>query len=162
MRSSNPTDFKASVALSFIWFVPEYRKGSMTLDRALILGSRLKLWKTNPTFWLRISDRSLSERWDTFSPSRMYSPLVGTSRQPRMFIRVDLPEPDGPIIATISPRRILKVTPSRAWTSTEPILYVLRISLASITHSFMHYLPPPNPPNPPGPLGNNKGGFNTT
>ena len=31
---------------------------------------------------------------------------MGRSRQPSVFIRVDLPEPDGPISATYSPRSI--------------------------------------------------------
>ena len=33
---------------------------------------------------------------ETSLPSRMYWPLVGRSRQPRMCISVDLPDPDGP------------------------------------------------------------------
>ena len=42
-------------------------------------------------------------------PSRTYRPVVGRSRQPRMFIRVDLPEPDGPMIATNSPASIVEL-----------------------------------------------------
>ena len=38
-------------------------------------------------------------------PSRMNSPDVGTSKQPIMFMRVDLPEPEGPMMATILPDR---------------------------------------------------------
>ncbi len=33
-------------------------------------------------------------------------PLLGVSRQPIRFISVDLPDPDGPMIATYSPRSI--------------------------------------------------------
>jgi len=33
----------------------------------------------------------------------MYLPDVALSRHPRIFIRVDLPEPEGPIIDTNSP-----------------------------------------------------------
>ena len=36
----------------------------------------------------------------TSTPSSRYWPPVGMSRQPRMFISVDLPEPDEPMIAT--------------------------------------------------------------
>ena len=36
-------------------------------------------------------------------------PSVGVSRQPMMFIAVDLPEPDGPMMATNSPRVDLQV-----------------------------------------------------
>ena len=51
----------------------------------------------------------------------MYLPDVGTSRQPMMFIMVDLPEPDGPMIAVNSPRRMVKLTPASAFTSISPI-----------------------------------------
>ena len=37
------------------------------------------------------------------------------------FISVDLPEPDGPMIATYSPRSISMETPRRAWISSSPI-----------------------------------------
>ena len=48
------------------------------------------------------------------------------SRQPMMCIRVDLPEPDGPMIATKSPCATSRSTPRRASTSTTPVEYVLR------------------------------------
>ncbi len=48
-------------------------------------------------------------------------PEVGRSRQPRMFMSVDLPEPDGPITATNSPAPIVRSTPSSARTSTSPV-----------------------------------------
>ncbi len=38
----------------------------------------------------------------TFWPLNSYLPDVGVSRQPSMFIRVDFPEPDGPMIARYS------------------------------------------------------------
>ena len=47
-------------------------------------------------------------------------PLVGTSRQPRMFMVVDLPEPDGPMTATKSPRSIVRSTPFSAWNAAAP------------------------------------------
>src|SRR5919198_2276612 len=39
---------------------------------------------------------------------------------------VDLPEPDGPMIATYSPRSILIDTPRRAWISSDPMTYVFQ------------------------------------
>jgi len=39
---------------------------------------------------------------------------VGTSKQPRMFIVVDLPDPDGPITATKSPAAMSRSTPLSA------------------------------------------------
>jgi len=38
-----------------------------------------------------------------------------------MFISVDLPEPDGPMIATISPWQMVSETPRSACTCTSPI-----------------------------------------
>ena len=40
-------------------------------------------------------------------------PRVGRSRQPMMFIVVDFPEPDAPMIATNSPSRIVSETPRK-------------------------------------------------
>ena len=37
------------------------------------------------------------------------------------FISVDLPDPDGPMMATYSPRSIWIDTPRSAWISSEPI-----------------------------------------
>ena len=41
-------------------------------------------------------------------PLSKYLPLLGVSRQPIRFISVDLPEPDGPMIATYSPFLIVE------------------------------------------------------
>src|SRR3546814_9363353 len=66
-----------------------------------------------------------STRTDTLFPytTLFRSPSDGRSRQPRMFIRVDLPEPDWPMIATNSPRRMASETPSRARISVSPLRY---------------------------------------
>ena len=37
------------------------------------------------------------------------------------FISVDLPEPDGPMMATYSPFSMVMLTPRRAWISSLPI-----------------------------------------
>jgi hypothetical protein len=50
-----------------------------------------------------------------------YSPLEAVSRQPRMLSSVDLPDPDAPTRATISPRSIAKLTPPRAAIRSSPI-----------------------------------------
>ena len=57
---------------------------------------------------------------DTLMPSSRYVPEVGLSRQPRMFISVDLPDPDGPMMATNSPRSISSEMPFSACTGTSP------------------------------------------
>ena len=65
------------------------------------------------------------ESWSSDAPARStprnrYAPEVGLSRQPSMFIRVDLPEPLAPIRATNSPRWISSETPRTACTGTSP------------------------------------------
>ena len=46
--------------------------------------------------------------------------ILGTSRQPMMFIVVDLPEPDGPMMATNSWASIFRSTPFKARISASP------------------------------------------
>src|ERR1700730_9724352 len=41
-----------------------------------------------------------------------------------MFMSVDFPEPDGPMMATKSPFSISSETPRSAWTSCSPMMYV--------------------------------------
>ena len=83
--------------------------------------SRLNCWKTNPIRRLRTWASSSSDIVLTSSPARRKVPDVGTSRQPRMCMRVDFPDPEGPMIATYSPVSISKDTPRRASTSREPV-----------------------------------------
>ena len=64
---------------------------------------RLNDWKTKPVRSRRSRVARSSDSWLIVSPSRMTSPVVGRSRPPRTWSRVDLPEPDGPIRATNSP-----------------------------------------------------------
>src|SRR4030095_1261248 len=52
----------------------------------------------------------------------------GAPRQPMRFIRGDFPEPEGPMIATYSPRWSVSEAPRRAWTSSEPMRYVFQTS----------------------------------
>src|SRR3982751_5295046 len=54
------------------------------------------------------------------APSTLTSPAEGRSRPPTRLSSVDLPEPDGPMIATISPRGITSETASSATTSRWP------------------------------------------
>src|ERR671919_1192454 len=70
------------------------------------------------------SSSSISE---TFLPLSQYSPCEGVSRQPIKFINVDLPDPDGPMIAMYSPRGISNDTPCSACTDSVPIWYVFQM-----------------------------------
>src|SRR5947209_13079372 len=53
------------------------------------------------------------------------------------FISVDLPDPDGPMIATYSPRSTLNVKPRSASTRSAPLEYVLVTSRISMTRSLI-------------------------
>jgi HlyD family secretion protein len=57
---------------------------------------------------------SFFQRPSTRTPSSAYDPDVGVSRHPIMFISVDFPEPDAPMIATSSPRVTFRSTSLRA------------------------------------------------
>src|SRR5438046_9757430 len=70
------------------------------------------------------SSSSISE---TFLPFSQYSPCEGVSRQPIKFISVDLPEPDGPVMARYSPRWTSNETPCSAWTFSAPMSYVFQM-----------------------------------
>ena len=88
--------------------------GSVMFSSAVRVGTRLNAWNTKPTRSRRswvifLSDRPVS----SVSPIRT-DPEVAVSRPARQCIRVDLPEPDGPMIAVNSPRRKSAETSSRA------------------------------------------------
>ena len=89
-------------------------------SRASRTGSRLKDWKTNPTRSRRSSVSLRSSSWVISTPSRMTEPEVGRSSPARMCISVDLPEPDGPMMAVNRPLGNPTVTPSSAWTAASP------------------------------------------
>src|SRR5712692_10068226 len=69
------------------------------------------------------------------TPSMRTSPDVRSSRPEKQFKSVVLPQPEGPMIATISPRGIARFTPRRAWTLTAPELYTLWASTPRIIGS---------------------------
>ena len=54
------------------------------------------------------------------------SPSWSVSCAPISFSRVDFPEPDGPIIMTISPRNMSRSTPCRTSFVPSPSLYMWR------------------------------------
>jgi hypothetical protein len=54
-------------------------------------------------------------------PSTVTVPAVGRSMPVIMFMIVDLPLPEGPTIATMSPSSMVRSTPRSAWNSTWPV-----------------------------------------
>src|SRR5262245_42472427 len=67
--------------------------------------------------WLRSPARSASLSAVVSIPSNRKLPLVGRSRQPMMFSIVDFPEPEGPVIASQSPRSTTRSTSTSAVTT---------------------------------------------
>ena len=80
---------------------------------AFVFGIRLYVWNTNPIFLFLMLDSSLSAASSTFIPSKKYSPDVGLSKTPIIFINVDFPEPDGPTMDTNSPSSTFKDIPCK-------------------------------------------------
>ena len=78
---------------------PANSKGSVMFSAAVMVGTRLNDWNTNPT-WSR---RKIVSRWSLSvlrSASPMYAlPEVRVSRPAAQCSSVDFPEPDGPMIA---------------------------------------------------------------
>ena len=88
---------------------------------AVRVGTRLNDWKTNPTWSRRSSVSSLSDR-PAMSVSPMWiSPELTVSSAARQCMRVDLPEPEGPITAVNSPASTSRETPSSARTWGSPV-----------------------------------------
>ena len=94
--------------------------GSSRFSSAVSIGSRLKNWKTKPTFSRRSSVSGLSLRVVISVPSITTLPDVGASSPARMFMRVDLPDPDGPMTAANWPLGKSTETPRRASTAASP------------------------------------------
>src|SRR5260221_9265830 len=100
----------------------------------------------NPILTLRRSASAFGASEEASTPSSLYEPDVGRSRQPTIFMKVDLPEPDGPITITIWPGQTLSETPRRAATTVSPIRYSLRRSVTSMTGVTLPLTPGGNAP----------------
>ena len=119
-RSPRPTATSASSARSrrSSAAMPAYTSGSSTFSSALVRESRLNSGTRSRSAGCGSPPAGRSSSLPTSDAIERVGPGVGRSRQPRMFISVDLPEPDGPMIATNSPRSMSSETPGSACTST--------------------------------------------
>jgi hypothetical protein len=87
---------------------------------AVRAGSRLNDWKTKPTWSRRNKVSARSDRpLSSVSPMRT-EPDVTVSSPARQCISVDLPDPDGPMMAANAPVSKPTDTPSKAWTALGP------------------------------------------
>jgi len=80
----------------------------------------LKSWNTYPIERRRSRALSLRDIRDSGAPSISTSPSVGSSKLPAIVSNVDLPDPLGPITATIDPGLTARSTPLSACTTAAP------------------------------------------
>ena len=87
---------------------------------AVSTGSRLNAWKMNPMRSRRSWVKRASSRVVSSTPSTRTVPDVGRSSPASTCMSVDLPEPDGPMMAVNSPEGKATSTPSSARTAVSP------------------------------------------
>ena len=87
---------------------------------AVSIGSRLKNWKMKPMCSRRSFVSCVSSSSPIAVPAIETSPEVGRSSPARMCMRVDLPEPDGPMTAVSWPLATSTETPRSASTAVSP------------------------------------------
>ena len=120
-RSARPTSPTRRSIQAGSGRTPRSRAAARCSRLAVSIGSRLKNWKTNPIFSRRSSVSALSSRSRDLACRRSRPrPVVGRSSPARMCMSVDLPEPDGPMIATNCPRSRSRSTPRSASTAVSP------------------------------------------
>ena len=88
---------------------------------AVSIGSRLKNWKTKPMCCRRSFVSCVSPSLAISVPLIQTSPAVGRSSPASMCMSVDLPDPDGPMTATSSPRATESETERTASTTASPL-----------------------------------------
>src|ERR1022692_2047042 len=119
------------------WPRPAMWRAIAMLSAAVRFGSRLNFWNTKPTFFLRSSVRPASVSDEMSCPPMRTLPPVAGVRPPRIWNRVDLPDPDGPTIPKNSPGGTSRSTPRSADTSTLPTRYTLRRPRISMSGSLI-------------------------
>src|SRR6185312_790582 len=117
--------------------------GRATFSRTVMPSSRLKNWKTRPTWRRRIRARSSSLRPVTSSPATSISPSSAVSSPATRFSSVDLPQPDGPIRAAKSPASMVRFTPRSARTGAFSASKVLRTPRTTSAGQLSLIIPPP-------------------
>ena len=120
---------------------PASRAGSITLPATVRSSTRLKNWKTIPTWVRRYRAVLASPSPSIRCPATVIVPADGLSSPATRFSSVDLPLPDGPITATASPAATCTLTRSTA--GAPPGAYRFVTSLSWISASTA--VPPVGP-----------------
>src|SRR5450755_4043558 len=111
----------------------------MTFSSAVRYGIRWNCWKMKPTFSARARFKSWLEILATSSPSSQISPEDERSRHPIRLTRVDLPEPEGPMMASHSPGATSREMSSSARMTPPPVSALAgyrRLTWLSLITSF--------------------------
>ena len=95
-------------------------------------------WNTNPTCRPRIRARPSSSSCVKSLPAISTRPVLGESSPASSASNVDLPAPDAPTMASVSPVRTLKLTSARIVSNPSGLDTVLDTFLASRTTSSWH------------------------
>ena len=97
--------------------------GRATLSSAEVRASRLNIWKMKPMVReRRIAPSSSREPGDVPAQQAVASRASGGPAGPRICMKVDLPEPEGPMMATNSPSSMSRSIPLRTLSSPPPTL----------------------------------------
>src|SRR5699024_3461447 len=88
-----------------LFFFKSLIGASVRFCRMVLLGNRLKCWKTIPICWRYLLIFVLGSVISC--PSKRICPAVGSSSRLRERRKVDFPEPEGPTITTTSPCEIV-------------------------------------------------------
>lgn len=95
--------------------------GSVMFSEAVSVGTRLKDWKTKPMRSRRSRVSCLSLRVErSVSPTKV-EPSLTESSPAMQCMRVDFPDPEGPMMAVNSPVRNSTETESSAVTRVSPL-----------------------------------------
>ena len=99
---------------------PAMSIGSVMFSIAVSVGSRLKAWKMKPTASRRSRVSCLSSSVVRSTSPMNAEPPLASSSPARQCMRVDLPDPDGPMMAVNWARSKEHDTASRATTRVSP------------------------------------------
>ena len=124
-RSRRPTVSITPSSHSRFGFLPASAVGSVMFSSAVSVGIRLYDWNTKPMRSRRRSVSSLSDSEPSATSPTKTSPDVRSSSPAAQCMSVDLPEPDGPMIAVNRPAANSTVTSSMARTAVSPEPYTL-------------------------------------
>jgi len=115
-RSRRPKVSITSSSQSWSGRRPAMSIGRVMFSSAVSVGTRLKAWNTKPMRSRRSCVIFLSESVVSSVSPISTEPEDAESSPTRQRIRVDLPEPEGPMMAVNSPRANSAETPLSAWT----------------------------------------------